>query len=81
MNELKLGALVSGEIVLKFDFGYVVNIGSAFPVLMLLGNFVAENAELGVGSTISGNVYAFDHSKNQIGITQTGRKGWMEGTW
>lgn len=80
-RELELGTLVSGKIVLKFDFGYVVNIGSVFPVLMLVGNFATENYDLNVGTTISGNVYAFDHNKNQIGITQTGRKGWMEGAW
>lgn len=80
-GELELGSLVSGKIVLKFDFGYVVNIGTPFPALMLIGNFKPENSDLKIGSAISGNIYAFDSNKNQIGITQTGRKDWMAGTW
>lgn len=80
-NELKLGSLISGTVVLKFDFGYVINIGVLFPALMLVGNFTPENSNLEIGSIISGNIYAFDGNKNQIGITQTGRKEWMEGVW
>jgi hypothetical protein len=80
-KEIALGALVSGKIALKFDFGYVIDIGLSFPALMLLGNFKTENSNLNVGSNISGNIYVFDEFKNQIGITQTGRKEWMEGSW
>jgi predicted RNA-binding protein (virulence factor B family) len=80
-KELALGSLVSGQIVLKFDFGYVIDTGLSFPALMLLGNFKPENSNLSVGSNISGNIYVFDDTKNQIGVTQTGRKDWMAGSW
>lgn len=81
VNNLKLGAVLSGKVALKAGCGFVVDAGLSFPVLILIGNYHLENSDLELGSDISGNIYAFDSNKRQIGVTQVGRKEWMEGEW
>jgi len=79
--DIKLGSELSGVIVLKFDFGFMIDIGLPFPAIMLLCRFKSEVSTFKVGDLINGSVYVFDNVKNQIGITQNGHEYWMEGNW
>ncbi len=82
MQQLVLGSTVSGIVVSQEQFGVFLDIGVAFPALILVPKlkdadkirYTSVETYPAVGTRVQGRIYVFVDDMRQIGITQLAKE-------